>query len=212
MEALIPLIVSGELAPGEQLVDQALMEWVNASRTPVREAIARLVRMDLVTVEGRRSTCVAQIRPTHVLHVTAVYDVLVGEAARQGIELIEPRDRSRLESFRKVALGSDERFIRAVQSGKLQSEVWDLLLDVYHNEASMRMAWPLGIHVQRVLTQHGDELDVLSSIAQTRVAVDSALEGDGNATAAAIHEFFASPFAQLLRNLPQNVAITDRVI
>ena len=35
-------IVSGELAPGERLRDPELEAWLGVSRTPIREAIARL--------------------------------------------------------------------------------------------------------------------------------------------------------------------------
>src|SRR4030095_13709489 len=41
-------IVNGELAPGERLRDPELEQWLGVSRTPIREAIARLETAGLV--------------------------------------------------------------------------------------------------------------------------------------------------------------------
>ena len=41
-------IVSGQLAPGERLRDPELEAWLGVSRTPIREAIARLETAGLV--------------------------------------------------------------------------------------------------------------------------------------------------------------------
>ena len=42
-DALRASIMSGKLAPGERLIEQTLAEDLELSRTPVREAIRRLV-------------------------------------------------------------------------------------------------------------------------------------------------------------------------
>src|SRR5699024_6753414 len=44
-------IVRGQLAPGEQLRDQELGEWLQVSRTPVREALQRLAQAGLVVAQ-----------------------------------------------------------------------------------------------------------------------------------------------------------------
>ena len=47
-------IILGQFAPGEKLNDQEIAAWLSISRTPVREALARLERAGLVrTVPGR---------------------------------------------------------------------------------------------------------------------------------------------------------------
>src|SRR5690242_10621005 len=52
-DSLRAAIVSGELAPGQPLVDRALADQLQVSRTPVREALHRLEADGLVQPRGR---------------------------------------------------------------------------------------------------------------------------------------------------------------
>jgi len=54
-------IVDGTLAPGERLNDLALAEWLGVSRTPLREAIARLEQAGLVMTKPGRYTMVSPL-------------------------------------------------------------------------------------------------------------------------------------------------------
>jgi DNA-binding GntR family transcriptional regulator len=54
-------IVDGTLAPGEQLRDGELAEWLGVSRTPIREALLRLGTSGLVVALPGRSTTVSVI-------------------------------------------------------------------------------------------------------------------------------------------------------
>lgn len=58
-DALRARILSGELSPGERLVEQALAEELGLSRTPVREAIRRLMHEGFVEKGQGYSTRVA---------------------------------------------------------------------------------------------------------------------------------------------------------
>lgn len=55
------LIVGGELAPGERLVEDRLAEQLGVSRNPVREAIRSLEAVGLVQVVPRRGTYVVDV-------------------------------------------------------------------------------------------------------------------------------------------------------
>lgn len=55
-------IISGDFAFGERLSDRTLAEMVGISRTPIREALARLAGQDLVSVRPQSGTFV--MRPT----------------------------------------------------------------------------------------------------------------------------------------------------
>ena len=54
-------IVDGTFAPGEQLKDGELAEWLGVSRTPIREAMLRLGTSGLVVAIPGRSTTVTPI-------------------------------------------------------------------------------------------------------------------------------------------------------
>ncbi|MBF4607303.1 GntR family transcriptional regulator [Curtobacterium sp. VKM Ac-1393] len=59
-EQMRAAIESGTLEPGERLNDDELTTWLGVSRTPVREAIARLAADGLVDMAANRYTRVAE--------------------------------------------------------------------------------------------------------------------------------------------------------
>ncbi|MDT0440808.1 GntR family transcriptional regulator, partial [Streptomyces doudnae] len=59
--AIRDAIVDGTLAPGERLQDVALVAWLGVSRTPVREALARLEQAGLVRTTPGRHTLVSPL-------------------------------------------------------------------------------------------------------------------------------------------------------
>lgn len=60
------MILRGELAPGERLVETALANAFRTSRGPVRDALAHLERTGLVTINPRRGTFVTKLTPADV--------------------------------------------------------------------------------------------------------------------------------------------------
>lgn len=59
--AIRDAIVDGTLAPGERLHDGDLVAWLGVSRTPVREALARLEQAGLVRTKPGRYTVVSPL-------------------------------------------------------------------------------------------------------------------------------------------------------
>lgn len=88
-------ILTGELKPGERLMEIHLANRLGVSRTPIREAIRKLELEGLVTMVPRRGAEVAQITEksmSDVLEVRRALDVLSVELACDRItpqELLE---------------------------------------------------------------------------------------------------------------------------
>lgn len=77
-------ILTGELRPGERLMEIHLADKLGVSRTPIREAIRKLELEGLVTMIPRRGAEVAQITEKdlrNVLEVRRALDVLALELA-----------------------------------------------------------------------------------------------------------------------------------
>lgn len=100
--AIRDAIVEGTLAPGERLNDQDLVEWLGVSRTPVREALARLEQSGLVRTKPGRYTMVSPldvraIRNAHsvtaVMHELAVRQALPGITADEIDLMVEANAR-----------------------------------------------------------------------------------------------------------------------
>jgi DNA-binding GntR family transcriptional regulator len=77
-------IVDGTFAPGEQLRDGDLAQWLGVSRTPVREALLRLGHAGLVVAAPGRSTVVSTLdaRAAHDAQavVAAMHELAVATA------------------------------------------------------------------------------------------------------------------------------------
>lgn len=82
--AIRDAIVDGTLAPGERLTDSDLVTWLGVSRTPVREALARLEQVGLVQTKPGRYTRVSplDIRAARAAQsvTSAMHELAVREA------------------------------------------------------------------------------------------------------------------------------------
>ena len=66
MDRLRSLIVRGDLAPGETLVEADLSEALGISRTPLREALKLLASEGLVELRLNRSAMIAPLRQEEI--------------------------------------------------------------------------------------------------------------------------------------------------
>ncbi|MGH2964777.1 MAG: GntR family transcriptional regulator [Solirubrobacterales bacterium] len=112
--ALRQAIVRGELEPGQQLSENALAANLGVSRTPVREALARLRDDRLVEIVPQLGTFVSRISPQAVADAQFIREALECAAVRRGAELSGEDDVAKLEEN----LNSQDR---ADQSGDLDA-------------------------------------------------------------------------------------------
>lgn len=75
-------IQAGTLKPGERLREMDLAESIGLSRTPVREALARLESEGLVVHDASRGIMVAELDYSMVTELYYMREVLEGTAAR----------------------------------------------------------------------------------------------------------------------------------
>jgi len=81
-ERLRDEILSGALAPGEQLVEARIADELGISKTPVREALIRLQRDGLVAIEPYRGARVIEPSPQDVREILELRLVLESQIAR----------------------------------------------------------------------------------------------------------------------------------
>ncbi|GAA3580361.1 GntR family transcriptional regulator [Kribbella ginsengisoli] len=103
-------IVDGTFAPGEQLKDGDLAEWLGVSRTPVREALLRLGESGLVVALPGRSTTVSTIDVQAVSDARDVVATMHELAVRGVAGHLNPEDIQRMRD-------ANDRFATAVASG-----------------------------------------------------------------------------------------------
>lgn len=105
-------ILSGELEPGERLVEEQLTQRFQISRAPLREALRLLIEQGLVEHLPRRGARVTTYSAQDFDELFAVRDVLERFAVTRVLE--QPRDEldlrdveSALETLRSAADGGD---------------------------------------------------------------------------------------------------------
>lgn len=98
-QQLEEMIFSGELRPGEKIEEAMIAAQFGVSRTPVREAIQRLVATGMVEVRRRKGTIVTQLtmpRLIGMIEMMAEMDIL---AARLAARRATPEERDHLRDI-----------------------------------------------------------------------------------------------------------------
>jgi DNA-binding GntR family transcriptional regulator len=90
-------IVSGALAAGTRIDQQALAEELGVSRMPVREALRHLAAEGFVVLVSHRGAVVAQLSPEEIIELYEMRGVLQGLAARLAIPHLTDKDMKELE-------------------------------------------------------------------------------------------------------------------
>jgi len=89
-------IVSLHMPPGSVVNEGRLREELRIGRTPIREALQRLARENLVRSIPHRGTFVTDVNITDLARITEVRVVLEGHAARLAAERLSGADRESL--------------------------------------------------------------------------------------------------------------------
>jgi DNA-binding GntR family transcriptional regulator len=113
IERLRTLIIRGDLAPGETLVEADLSEALGISRTPLREALKLLASEGLVELRLNRSAMITPIRESEIEELFEAVSGIERIAAELAAVRMSARDLEKLKGLQ----GRMERFH---DSGKLR--------------------------------------------------------------------------------------------
>jgi DNA-binding GntR family transcriptional regulator len=116
-------IVRGELEPGQKLSENVLAAELGVSRTPVREALARLRDDQLVQIAPQRGTFVSRISPVAVADAQFVREALECAAVRRAAAVVGEEQIAALHEN----LDSQERASRAADP-----DAFYILDDAFH--------------------------------------------------------------------------------
>jgi DNA-binding GntR family transcriptional regulator len=101
---LVDKIVTLELTPGSVLTESDLMREMRIGRTPIREAIQRLIVEGLVTHLHHRGMLVADIRAEEVQQINEFRAQVEGYAARLAATRMTP---SEIQELQRIHAGLD---------------------------------------------------------------------------------------------------------
>lgn len=99
VDALREAILNGRFAPGARLIEDELARMLDISRSPVRQALARLEQEGLVVQEAHRGASVALISPTDVEEIYSLRTALERLATMRVCEAATPADLAPLDAI-----------------------------------------------------------------------------------------------------------------
>jgi len=181
-QRILERIVCLEMPPGSVVNEARLREELKIGRTPIREALQRLARENLVRSIPHRGTFVTDVNITDLARITEVRVVLESHAARLAAEKLSAGDRDAIEELLALVRRSyvndphdlmhlDQRIHRTVYRAarnpfleatleryfNLSLRLWYLVLD---REVRLREA--VGEHIellQALLAGNGDRAE-----------------------------------------------------
>ncbi len=115
-EELKMQILKGSIIPGTRMMEVELAEEMGVSRTPIREAIRKLEKEGLVTIEPRRGAYASMISTEDMVEILEVRQDLEGLAAYFAANRMTEE---KMEELREVSNSYNE----AVKSGKMEDMI-----------------------------------------------------------------------------------------
>ncbi|GAB3621188.1 GntR family transcriptional regulator [Glutamicibacter endophyticus] len=179
-------IVNWTLEPGTMLAEVDISERFNVSRTPVREALAKLVADGLAAPQRGRGIVVSEVSAEHLHDLFALRRLLECEASR-----LAARNDEHRAHFGELA----ERFARAAEElpdGVGRETYYRLVADLdaridaaaanHYLTGALRS---LRVHLQRVRRMAKDHLPRLTESAREHEAIARAIASGDDTLAAA---------------------------
>lgn len=150
-------ILSGELRPGQRLIEHRLATHFGISRVPVREAIRRLEQEKLVVVSPRRAVTVSDISPSEAEETYVIRMALEGMAARLAAARATDECLSRLKVILEsmedaLAAGDTESFERTVL------EFHDTIIDTSGNRKLIELVNSVRTTIERYRRLYEDRV------------------------------------------------------
>jgi DNA-binding GntR family transcriptional regulator len=115
-EELKMQILKGTIVPGTRLMEVDLAEEMGVSRTPIREAIRKLEKEGLVTIEPRRGAYASQVSTKDMVEILEVRQDMEGLAAAFAAKRISPEQ---LAELKKIS----DLYNKAVAEGNMEDMI-----------------------------------------------------------------------------------------
>lgn len=176
-------ILTGELKPGERLMEIHLADKLGVSRTPIREAIHKLELEGLVTMIPRRGAEVAQITEKNLRDVLEVRKALDGLAVELACDRITPEE---LERLVKACENFEAETKRGNANSIAKSDValHDIILIASGNERLVQMVSNLSQQMYRYRLEYVKDESTYERLIKEHQAIYEAIRDKDKETGA----------------------------
>lgn len=141
-------IIKGFLEPGTKLLENKIAEEMHVSRTPVREAMQKLVAEGFVKTTPNQTMVVTEVSPEDVKEVLQIRGALEGLAASIAAKKI---NRQEIDELENVVAQMSLQVSRENLSSycKVDDEFHDLILNICGNKWIIQIRDNLGSFIYR---------------------------------------------------------------
>ena len=177
-------ILTGELKPGERLMEIHLANKLGVSRTPIREAIRKLELEGLVTMIPRRGAEVAQITGKSLKDVLEVRRSLDALCAELACERISDAEIAALEAackeFEEATYTRDARVIAAADVA-----LHDIIIQATNNNRLVQLVNNLAEQMYRYRFEYIKDYSMHGRLVEEHRVIFEAIRKKDKVTAAA---------------------------
>ena len=147
------VIMSGDLKPGERLMENTIAEQLGVSRTPVREAIRKLEKEKFITMIPRKGAYVSRLTPKDILDVLEIRRVLEGFASKSACDRMSISEKKELrkcyEKFAKFQeksnlagmIDKDREFHDVIFKASKNDKLVDLVKELHEQFNRFRLIY-----------------------------------------------------------------------
>jgi len=188
-EELKMQILTGAIPPGTRMMEVELAREIGVSRTPIREAIRKLEKEGLVTIEPRRGAYASQITTEDMIEILEVRQNMEGLAAYFAASRMKPEQLSELKQ-------TSARYNAAVTEGnmddmiKYDTKFHRIIVDSCNNKILFQMIEQLQELVLRFRYIYYDDFKRAENMPDEHKAILDAIErndADAAREAADVH-------------------------
>ncbi len=200
LDALRDAIVSGELKPGDPLIELELSAQLGVSRAPLREAIQILSREGLVETVPYRGSIVRNLSRRDIEELYSLRSVLESFAIQRIIQQKDPEQVARLRAvFDTMLVAAQQGDLKVVNN--IDREFHDTLIELSDHNLLV-MTWSsVSLRVRQVMALRNRRNSDITRIAYNHLPIIQAIEeGDESQALRLIREHVASSGDLLAEN------------
>jgi DNA-binding GntR family transcriptional regulator len=180
-ETLLEAMISGRLAGGTELNEVALAKQLDVSRTPVHEAVRRLVADGLIKVERHRRLRVAALSHEEVRQVYAMRRLLESAAAEMAASSIDDQALAELRRAADALAAAEGSLDWSAQALRFDVEFHDAIAAACGNDRLREDVSRYRLLVRGLCRMTGTTENLHDALAEHLVILNALERRDGSA-------------------------------
>lgn len=209
-QKIINLVLSHELKPGDRIYETNLVDELHMSRTPIREALSRLVSTGfLEKTSGQKGYVVPLLSPDDMEQVYYSRIVIEGKAARRAAQNADQKateDLVRLNEEEKRKYQANAKDEYAALNEKFHMAIAEMSGNTYLYRYIQQLFWRSNLYVFFFMSfynlkqpeSNGTETDIRLSYKEHEKIIEAILAKDGIAAEKAMQEHLITAYNSML--------------